>query len=1550
MFARAAALSGLFVVSAIAMAGPQDYAQKTVNIRAGVVQIESQGVSNVVTIPGNPTPFVWYYLDSDRLGKPAGWTFSNPRASTQVTQPILDRWTAISTVVGGNPPKLGDLITKSKAAYWEVPLGTSSASLLGTYDVLYLPMYGNIGLNPFEREKLRGFVDHGGVLWIDVSNTATIDPINLGPLAFANATTALGGALFADDFHPLLSYPNSITVPELQLLETDGTLSAALQPVDLNAAGAGALASILAPLREESLRYQPVAADLTGATLAVAKLGDGYIVTTFRGAARALNQVRYDPQSGALLDNNNRYDALPPIYLKSQRVAAKLLVNAISLNSSSAQTAQGSGKQNGSAIDLGAPLIKRFDDNAIGAISTSPATYKGLLVVTTATQVLVYNANPGKDLDHHGDPDQGIPDYDSGTGSDLIWASQPMTGPLSSPACMEVPDANGTPKDQILVVDGAGNLQAFNALPLDAQGHFPTNLTNAAPAYTVAAPNGGSDNPNPFSPTIHDGLVFISDFKASGFGTNNGRVWIADPVHGKILTSAADWYVGGSSNVFLGQITASPTVGDIPVLDNSGGVDEVIYVPTDGKPSIPVGIFSLWLGVKGEKPSAYVVQGNQLEVTTRASLQGLSIYNPGGFNPLGIRISLIRANGSPYTGPQLNTVFTGAVSEAGGILTFDMKGNALPNDVTGVRLDYTIDWGTGNPQTQNQIIRGSINFQDNANNTRDVQGNLALSPQGTLYAVVSAAADPNYGGSFYALREEGRGSFRMLTRYELYKSYTMTLSQSQVITQREAVIDEDGLLNMVPFLRTPFTRIAFQSGPSVRNGVVYVLARGYKAKVAPCTILMAFAAEPETPEVAVGNLGDNFTVIQPDLARSVNMGSNPAQPEAFSALPSQNLTYEADRGIIRFDNLMGGNRGPVQSAISLSQPIIIRRPSQPDLFIQPDTVKGSRWNPLLWYAVFHGLDSQVAPVTTGGTLFVAGNSVFPNILAGNRLIPTGRLQGINADIPANDPFTFANSVRPWMLQVNTLTVNGGNVAANPNMRWPQATGVTSFNDWVVRYLQTTLIGNPNKGAPLATGLVAGDGALFAASDQGVYGFSKGDFIIADEGRLGRFDASGNAIWTTDASLNTGSVDSGGAGNVRPLVRPTKGYQIGENDFIAVDTGSSRLVELDNLGREIRSIDGFRLDANNQPDGYVANESKKLDSPRDVLVFNTYESNPAGVTNPQPQELWVHYLIADTGNKRLLELIDRYQLDPATHDVIDAVAVSGVRQLGVLLWHSPSSMTGNKFDYHSVARVFVPTNPNNNAIGRFVIAAGIGSVKPTRIDTGLDAPNSGGPVQSDGGSGGIVIFDGANSQVINEVSLPSIGINTFYDQQTGLFDLPVKPTPERILQLGALNSVTMRNVLVGGQNNTFLSQVAIMFTDASGAYEIVPDPATNYKTWVVRWMMTPDMYKVLRRTPTGGFPDGVPSGRNPQGLVPTYAKRLASGEVVLVNGYFGRTRSNNPFAGEVIQLDGDISNGPGTGGFSFTAKDLGFNTLSVRFELPPVQGVRGLILPVFADRR
>ena len=164
----------------------------------------------------------------------------------------------------------------------------------------------------------------------------------------------------------------------------------------------------------------------------------------------------------------------------------------------------------------------------------------------------------------------------------------------------------------------------------------------------------------------------------------------------------------------------------------------------------------------------------------------------------------------------------------------------------------------------------------------------------------------------------------------------------------------------------------------------------------------------------------------------------------------------------------------------------------------------------------------------------------------------------------------------------------------------------------------------------------------------------------------------------------------------------------------------------------------------------------------------------------------------------------------------------------------------------------------------------------------------------------------------------------------------------------LNSVSVRYEDWNGQ-----LVLAVMVSDSTGVYELVQDTNQAGSPWVVRWMLPIEAYTGMRH-PRGNGPYSLGDmASKPRGFRPMYAERLDSGEVLVVNGYSGKRIDGTDFQGEVVLVDGSAADSNTLAddpGYSLNRPNLGFNRLSVKFEVPPVQGVRGIIAPVFAIRQ
>lgn len=1584
----------VFGLSASALAGPVTYAGRRQSINAAVLLVGSQTFGGE---PINIAPHVWGQLEKDRGIKPPSWTFVNPRALTTLTADAQTRWNTFGVT---DMPNLGGRLTKDDSAYWELNLASTSDFQIGTYDILLLPVAGNISLNPAEREKLRKFVDKGGILWVDVNETIGTNIFSvLNPLPIPLRWTAGGGTLLVNPSHPLMSSPNTVGYDEVAALQRGfsgsfSALSAVANPL------------IQSWMENDSYKIDPVVGENSDSiTVGLGKIGDGYMLVTTRGVSTVLNQGKL-PNGTIDPAGNRTFKSLPPIQTTAYRGAAKILVNAISLRSE--YTTESSGGRRTSAIgsDLSAPLLRRFQVNTTPNTGTTPAISDGVIYVSSGSRLIAMETDPNLDRDGDGNPDDGIVDPD-GAQYDIIWSQDLGTTVASSPTIATLPRTSGDATPVVMVQTnpgGNGLLRIYRTADgvnvADIQAPSGTNAPSAS------LPGGAKP---PASPTVHEGLVYVADIPT--INASLGRVWVADlatlaPVTGP---TGLRWRIEAAPR--MGAVDGSPTVGYIPIQDNSGGTDRVLYVPTAPDANRSAGFVSLWLGARGEAPTAISISGADMTVTTRAALQNLPVYVPGptGNPSQGVKISVVDpTTGQPYSDVQTDNIFTGSlianVVGQNGVLRLTLTGFGQsliwtgPNQNAALRIDYSVDWGTGaGGGAPDNFVRGDIQFPDELGNPKRILGGLALAPNGNLFAVVAPMDPAANGGSLFCLREEGRGDFKVLYRWEAFDQIQLTSSGAGGVTTYSydaAVIDYDGLLDIIPFLRARMTNLKFITGPVLSGNRVYAALNSTKAiGFIPVgnppdrytATVMAFEANPQPAEILVENLLGQPIFLQADPGRSTNK----VQPNVTGYMQPQQYQYEqvGSFGKYTFNTLSGVTRGRIRDCLISNMPIAARRGGSGDITIMPDSgiIDGAftpgnadgRWNPHRYQIVINGMEARGQLFASGDTLYVGGGSYLPGILnspAFPVFVKQSFMYAIDTKIAPNDlkspaakqPFQLG-PLRPWEKYHSILERGtGGPMDVEPSkyVLWPSAFGIRTFNDLQVRVNQAALSGNYVEG-------MAGGNGIFTVWEAGqMTAYSRSDLLVADEGRIIRVDPSGFPYWMTDSTYQAGEEGSISAVSDTVLLsKPSRAYTVGGNAYLVADPGNSRIVRIDNTGRELRTITGFRIDPIFRPQGVLPNVTTKLSSPRDVKTFTTFQPN-SGVFSPALQrqmagtaEYWVHYIVADTGNQRVVELIDRYEYDSARGVIgrlvryddpmadADPIIISGIPRrlvpaIGILKWQIRSELTKKNYSYNSIDSVYL--TPTGGGAKSAVYAFGFGNVTPSPTSF---ARNPVGQNRFDNpvGAGGIVVYDefSGRTDLITDFYIPAIGANVFWNDAAIDFNSAAVPADTVGRKISGLRSASI---------SFTAGQLAVMFTDNTGVYEVVKVG----NQWVVRWMMLKDNFIVMRRSMDPG--DGLvkPTTKNPMGFLPTYARRLNSGQVIITNGYIGSHRiatlpyvggfgisPNDPYNGEVVVLEGDLT---GTRAFDWNKPNFGFDSYTVDYELPPVAGTRGIVGPAFAEKK
>ncbi|MCH8274878.1 MAG: hypothetical protein IH851_08810 [Armatimonadetes bacterium] len=1496
---------GLAAVAIVcgAAAQPIGYARTLVKIRCGILLLESTAAFWGAGVPTNADPYVFFNLDRRTDLKPPAWEFDNPLASGSITPQMEARWDAIFGGAGLGPFTTGDKLFKNMAPYWEVDLNQISEEKITEYDILLIHAPGGINLNPLERSKLHAFTDSGGILWFDKSTLQSVEAFNGFPVPF-RVTSAGANPQVLQSLHPILTYPYRIGGFRAAFMGSHRGRHA-IQRESLGAIGLGGYEAIISTMAPDFDRINVVISNSAGVVLGIAPLGNGFMVLTSSNIVSRINE----PAGGTALGGLGRNSG--PVagedFLNIPPTELKFAYNMIALAGGHPALSKGGRRLNSSFDHIGAPLLQSWVDPAINLSQgdhtnyVPPAIYKGLVFVTSGSNLYAYKTDPNRDLDGDGLTDDGLQDSSIGATRDLVWVSTDMPTPLSSPVGVEVSNAgSGVPTDQIYVVDGGGDLRVFDAFPRDAGGR----LFGPAPIAPVAVITDPGDiavvdpglvNRGPYAPVFMEGLVYIYDTYVAGFGERSGRVWVVDAATLLLAeTGGTPWSASGTGSPNLPEPGGAPTIGYIPTDDNPGGLDKVIYVSNRSRLArSSAGISSIWVGVRNESPTVTRTPTN-IDLTTRAAAKGLRVFLPLGESSYGVRVYLVDDNGVPLDPPTTATYLDGSIVQfSPGRLRLGLN-SPLPTTI-GVKIDYHIDWGTGEVNLIAKLIRGQLFLPDDVQRRRYMQKSLALAPNGNLFIVTSNEIN---NGVLFSVREFARGQFRLNYRWDLHDGFTLVLNNTETVRLPPVLENRD---DMYPIFGMPFprlTRLHFHGNPVVRNNVVYVTAHadhqfGFFFPV-PATYLLAFDADREPAEIRLSSpLPAGLRVRQPDIAAS----SNRSRPERFVTLQRRQAEQIRERGLIRFNNMMSSISGQMRNAFSTSMPVIISGNGVSEMLLDPETT-GSRWNPLLWYFCIPSFRNESPPMVMGGTVYAAGASMLDSFLRGLPPSLQGALFAMDSEIPPNDPSLITIPGQPGLRQSRWVIADPSQPTGfrtNPHVRWPSGEGVSSLNDFLVRLSQTLL-----EFTPQALGVIGGDGTLVTWGDIGLYAYNRAATIVADEGRIVELDSAGFALWSSDLTYQYAQNGGTTLVQTRKLERPTKAYKIAENEYAVVDTGGNRIVRIDKSAGEVRTLERVLLDATFRPSGWSEGDPIELRQPRDVAVWTDFVPAANNVLpTARSLEFWVHYLIADTGNRRMIELVDRYVavFNTATrsYEVGDVVIDGGQAQLGVLIWHTPANLSGKTWQYTSIRRFQIGIDPaSGNA--QFVFVGGIGDMMPTRVNTGLDPPSGAGQRETGGGNGGLVIFDPVNGdQVINEVLLP-----------TGVTK-----------KLFGVNSVMVRPV---GLNGNFI-EYAILFTDSQGVFEVRDIGGI----WTVIWMLPNGVYESVR---------GVK-------LRAVSAERMLNGQVLITNSFYGTDNSGNRFMGEVTQWRDD---------YNPVLPDLGFTALSIQFELPPVVGTRGLRIPQFAGRR
>lgn len=1522
------------------LADGRGYEPRTVAVNAGVVVFNPN--DNFVR-----DLYTFYAMDRRTDLKPLGLVFRNPYAP------------------GGT--------TRNQANYWLVDISRLNDNQLARYQILLISRTNWDGMTAEIREKLRRFVDGGGVLWIDspqqgASGTLRFPEVapvaNTAPISIVNLN------------HPLLRGYYTLTPAEVARLGLRG-----------RGFGGGALdISANRPVLQIVTAVNP-----NTPVIAAATYGSGRIIVSASGIAAAINAplIRSDGSVPSQV-GEYRMEAIPDLELK-------FAYNLIRWAGASSSDAFNARRANAVSDQYGAPLAVRWRDRNTNysLANGTPVVYGGLVFLVSENRLLCYDAVPQRDLDSDGRTDDGISDFERGESFDKVWEVN-LGGQSSPPVVVETQQGL-----QVVVLVGT-QVRGYWALPRDEQGRIPQVgqlvWSLSSPALAASTPTT-ADGQIPAPIVIDNTLLVVPSYHQAGSQNSAGfyAVLLSNPprVVASQGVSPAEWFQPRAGNA--GNWLLPPVAGYVPNYGQGGGNDIVVYfgarrdVSGTGSSQLE-GIQAFWLGAKGEVLTPAINSAGIYQNYLRSRITGRARYyvpTDGISNPLHPRVFRIDNTTGQIADITNDCIFNPLAGKGRVVYDGPISGYTFI-------IDYYIDWAyASNTNTMFRTFASLPAYTEMGSVPPQKLRGFTLAPNGVLYITTGTDQTDanNASGNIIALQEQlpptasqTRGGSKILWRWQSHGGYTQVVPgpgrSDPIVIEPSNIFREpneyfmrfvgrflrfshDYVPNADSEPQRQWMNFTFKGAPIYYDGAVYAVAEG-QTRVGPIgfpyTVLIALDAEPEqfivdlgAPIAATGDI----RISQRDYGRS---GANPITNVMATLTyspnsPNPDIKVDMNTGQIRITSFSqaggGGQINLIENVLSLTQPVLVNVGNTAPIWVDPDRVSGN-WNNLRWYAVFLGQQVQANPVLVGDVIYMPVQITIPT----DRGLETfGGILGV-----ATDPYRLQPDLAQRKAQAGTIPrVDPRNPLRYQSIiRWP-------FIDDLI----TDLEQDPDPGAFLrelfrrfaegfqvGTGLspiAAGEGLLVISSSEGLQAYSRQSTIIADESRLLEVDTAGRVVWSTENTqldFYTGSIVPSKARY--PLTPNARVYRYGENELLVVEPERNRVAILDRAGAEIRTITRFIPDrvvvrdsndqvaqiidlrdeawaqANGLPgSNYVSGTPETLRNPTDVTVWTEYvpaNRNPYAIRSPL--EFWIHYTITDAGNARVVDIVDRYVADPTTFTVGAPVQHPRLgAMLGVLYWMTPAQRLERAYRYVSAQRFeYWDGTTTRTGFATLVQNAAVSAFEAASAST----PTPREPFTPEAGMITIQLIVNGQDQ-------------TLYIRRMRLPDGP----DGRIVPILAPVAIDTAKRSASGQGNPGLY---LLVTTSTGVYELqVPTTGTIGDTLPVTWMLTNEVYtNHMRRRISGNdlANDGSGNLLRPILFKPRQARYLGNGNVLIVNAYNGTTlvRSGNDietreFPGEVFELNARNYN-------------LGFNNSSIvwsTFDRPEMSGSYQLRKPSSADR-
>jgi len=1219
-----------------------DYGTPQRTINAGI--INDYGVAST-TGAYIAWPYVFEQLNARTDAKPVGWKFVNPTAPHEVNENINLRWGALAP--------LGWPVTPDMGAYWELPLKTSSESQLRDFQVILLEVNGEPSISAADVEKLRQYVDGGGILWIDADPSAsgfTLPYQNGGAYgSFAGWLAASFGSGAGVGASRFTLSTNAATPAILGPYLAPG-IPAINSPYDL------ALGSTFdwmpmqgSPAWTSNIGSDPDQAqhflferqcDLNYTTyVAEGHLGAGAVVLTSLGAAATVGYVDATLPAPGIPD-------LPAADAPVLQFISDIIAQSNSSLSAlrNRQAASAAGDAFGTSV---MPTWRYTSTSSSGTVNAQAVAYGRFAYVADPSALTLHwfaLAPKGN---------QSSNEVTKGYTPPVVSSGGPVSPPTVWPGFANLD--GGTIADpyqgggsdgfvHVFVEDQAGKVYWVNTATGDAAALPP-------PAFVGSATMGSGTSFNqgvPPAPYVYDHRLYATQ--------PNGSLYIYDLLPGATGLSASATpgpgpidYVGypasgGSGTAGSEQGLGGPVVGIVH--DDCNNIVAAY--------STNLGLYTVFTGARGEKllDAGFDSSGVRMYAP---KLTGSSPMNPTNTigqidqavgaglasppNPY-YRLYWLDQNGVKHT-------LAAAVDSTGQHFTLAGGASADPG-ASEVYADYDVDWknsqlqsGTQTPGALDRIIvaAGSQAYSTSGSGgLAEMISSPVMDKDGNIYAIDNLGTG---NSSIYCLRDAyPQANAKVLWRYRLPNAndYNWFVTSAATSNTATGLQDADGRdVSLLGAGLGSGDAYTFVGTPAVdgRGNVYAVATDGTRS-----AIFCFNSGKAVTADLPVGG-----TAINPSV--QVIQQSVDANHDEFNQTPTLLIggtNFNAgSTGHITFNNFAQPSGVYLYPFYSEGEPIQVQYTFANGQGTGQAPPNVPFHTNIAWVADLSGVNSTL-PTNTPAQGGVGGMAVVGDYLyftygaidsAGSGAISEPHLYRLYTQNGANGPKAVGGSGG----SVGYLDMAGQNSAKKPVLQDLGATNVGQVPPMTPDHNSTGDI-------------TASSGSLIVTGPGGVVNYQPEMTLVTDKTRLMGLDADGDAMFAVDStdevqSTYTANGRPGTSSTHVPLDNPTNVTQLSTDRYLLADRGNNRCVEVDRKGNVMWEVSTF------------------VDLPGVTALIPP--SDPHTLNDPTSVEVWrddfnnVHYLISDSGNYRIVDIVDVYVNGSAapTH-YLDWVSRTGSR--------------------------------------------------------------------------------------------------------------------------------------------------------------------------------------------------------------------------------------------------------------------------------------------------